>query len=294
MRQSRRRESVRRAFFGAEPEAIERLEESVFESILQTRRLLHTHSERIFLVGCGEGAAVAYWLGMSFPERFAGVVAINGWLPVGLRPLCQVEGMPQSGGAGRAWRLEHEGAAGGCPAKRGHTSGGWLASCVSVIPERTPLSNRDALGRRHLAHGPLHGEPELLSERGPSREAATEGPGRAGCRKQRFRRRALQSASGAVYSGTSGPRAGSGAHSTDGGGDPRGWMGRLPVLNAARMWRWAVSLPAGRFAAASAIGCSKFPTFRAPRARRGSAVDTCARNGSPGRGRSLVSWWLWS
>ena len=74
-------------FSGAEPEPIERLEEAVFESILQTRRLLHTHSERIFLVGCGEGAAVAYWLGLSFPERFAGVVAINGWLPVGLRPL---------------------------------------------------------------------------------------------------------------------------------------------------------------------------------------------------------------
>ena len=47
----------------------------------------HVHSERIFLVGCGEGAAVAYWLGLTFPERFAGVVAINGWLPVGLRPL---------------------------------------------------------------------------------------------------------------------------------------------------------------------------------------------------------------
>jgi phospholipase/carboxylesterase len=80
-------ESVRRAFFGAERDPIERLEEAVFESILQTRRLLHTHSERIFLVGSGEGAAVAYWLGLSFPERFAGIVAINGWLPVGLRPL---------------------------------------------------------------------------------------------------------------------------------------------------------------------------------------------------------------
>jgi phospholipase/carboxylesterase len=80
-------ELVRRAFFGAEAEPMERLEEAVFESILQTRRLLHTHSERIFLVGCGEGAAVAYWLGLSFPERFAGIVAINGWLPVGLRPL---------------------------------------------------------------------------------------------------------------------------------------------------------------------------------------------------------------
>ncbi len=74
-------EIVRRVLFDPEPEAFDRLEEAVFTAILQTRRLLHVHSERIFLVGCGEGAAVAYWLGLSFPERFAGVVAINGWLP---------------------------------------------------------------------------------------------------------------------------------------------------------------------------------------------------------------------
>ena len=80
-------ELVRRMLFETEPEAFDRLEEAAFTAILQTRRLLHVHSERIFLVGCGEGAAVAYWLGLSFPERFAGVVAINGWLPVGLRPL---------------------------------------------------------------------------------------------------------------------------------------------------------------------------------------------------------------
>jgi phospholipase/carboxylesterase len=80
-------EAVHRSLFGSVPQPIDRLEEAVFESILQTRRLLHTHSERIFLVGSGEGAAVAYWLGLTFPERFAGVVAINGWLPVGLRPL---------------------------------------------------------------------------------------------------------------------------------------------------------------------------------------------------------------
>src|SRR5437588_36222 len=63
------------------------LADNVFSSIRQTRRALHVHSERIFLVGCGEGAAVAYRLGLSYPERFAGVVAINGWLPGGFRPL---------------------------------------------------------------------------------------------------------------------------------------------------------------------------------------------------------------
>jgi phospholipase/carboxylesterase len=82
---------VRRALFDAEPDFIDRLEEAVFSAILQTRRLLHVHSERIFLVGCGEGAAVAYWLGLSFPERFAGVVSINGWLPSGLRPLGRIK-----------------------------------------------------------------------------------------------------------------------------------------------------------------------------------------------------------
>jgi phospholipase/carboxylesterase len=80
-------EMVRRVLFDSEPQPIDGLEEAVFTSILQTRRILHVHSERIFLVGCGEGAAVAYWLGLSYPERFAGVVAINGWLPSGLRPL---------------------------------------------------------------------------------------------------------------------------------------------------------------------------------------------------------------
>ncbi len=80
-------EIVRRMLSDATPEIFDRLEVALFEAILQTRRLLHVHSERIFLVGCGEGAAVAYWLGLTFPERFAGIVAINGWLPVGLRPL---------------------------------------------------------------------------------------------------------------------------------------------------------------------------------------------------------------
>ena len=80
-------ESVRRALFEPDADPIDRLEEGVFTGIRQTRSLLHVHSERIFLVGCGEGAAVASRLGLTFPDRFAGVVAINGWLPGGFRPL---------------------------------------------------------------------------------------------------------------------------------------------------------------------------------------------------------------
>jgi phospholipase/carboxylesterase len=84
-------ERFRRLLFEAAPDPIDVLEESVFASIRQTRRSLHVHSERIFLVGCGEGAAVAYRIALSYPERFAGVVAINGWLPGSFRPLARLK-----------------------------------------------------------------------------------------------------------------------------------------------------------------------------------------------------------
>ncbi|MEA2631068.1 MAG: phospholipase/carboxylesterase [Chloroflexota bacterium] len=80
-------EIVRRRLHESSPDMIDVLEDGVFGSIRQTRRTLHVHSERIYLVGIGEGAAVAYRMGLSYPERFAGVVAINGWVPGGFRPL---------------------------------------------------------------------------------------------------------------------------------------------------------------------------------------------------------------
>jgi phospholipase/carboxylesterase len=84
-------EAVRRRLLENEDDAIDRLEDGVITAIRQTRRTLHVHSERIFLVGIGEGAAVAYRLGLSFPERFAGVVAINGYIPGGFRPLARLK-----------------------------------------------------------------------------------------------------------------------------------------------------------------------------------------------------------
>jgi phospholipase/carboxylesterase len=80
-------EIVRRTLSGTGPDAIDRVEDGVFAAVRDARRSLHVHSERIFLVGCGEGAAVAYRLGLTYPDRFAGVVAINGWLPGNFRPL---------------------------------------------------------------------------------------------------------------------------------------------------------------------------------------------------------------
>lgn len=80
-------EKLRRRLTSGAIEPIDVVEEGVFESVRQARRTLHVHSERIFLVGSGEGAAVAYRLGLTHPERFAGVVALNGWIPGGFRPL---------------------------------------------------------------------------------------------------------------------------------------------------------------------------------------------------------------
>lgn len=66
--------------FGWESEE-EQLEDYVFRAIQQTRRRFHIHSERIFLAGFWEGASVAYRLGINHPEKFGGIVALNGLLP---------------------------------------------------------------------------------------------------------------------------------------------------------------------------------------------------------------------
>jgi phospholipase/carboxylesterase len=54
------------------------VEDYVLRAIEQTRRHYHVHSERIYLAGFREGATLAYRLGMLFPERFGGVISLNG------------------------------------------------------------------------------------------------------------------------------------------------------------------------------------------------------------------------
>jgi phospholipase/carboxylesterase len=63
------------------------LEEYFFQAIEQTRRNYHIHSERIYLAGFCEGACLAYRLGLQFPEKFAGVISLNGSMPRGDGPL---------------------------------------------------------------------------------------------------------------------------------------------------------------------------------------------------------------
>ena len=54
------------------------IEDYVLRAVEHTRRSYHVHSERIYLAGFHEGATLAYRLGMLFPERFAGVLSLNG------------------------------------------------------------------------------------------------------------------------------------------------------------------------------------------------------------------------
>jgi phospholipase/carboxylesterase len=58
-------------------------EEYVFSAIIQACETFHINEERVFLAGFCEGAAMAYRLGLSFPDKFAGVIALNGHMPPG-------------------------------------------------------------------------------------------------------------------------------------------------------------------------------------------------------------------
>ena len=63
------------------------IEDYVLTAVEETMRVCNVHSERIFLAGFCEGATAAYRLVLTFPEKFAGVVALNGWLPQEPLPL---------------------------------------------------------------------------------------------------------------------------------------------------------------------------------------------------------------
>jgi phospholipase/carboxylesterase len=64
--------------WGSESPSDAMIEDYVFRAVEQTRRSYHVHSERIYLAGYSEGATLAYRLGVQFPEKFAGVISLNG------------------------------------------------------------------------------------------------------------------------------------------------------------------------------------------------------------------------
>jgi phospholipase/carboxylesterase len=58
--------------------------------VAHARAEYHVHSERVYLFGVGEGATVAYRLGLAMADVVAGVVALNGRLPAPrYRPLAR-------------------------------------------------------------------------------------------------------------------------------------------------------------------------------------------------------------
>jgi phospholipase/carboxylesterase len=71
------------------------VEDYVLGAIEQTRRSYHVHSERIYLAGFREGATLAYRFGLQFPEKFGGVIALNGSLPRHGGPLLRLPAIRQ-------------------------------------------------------------------------------------------------------------------------------------------------------------------------------------------------------
>ena len=63
--------------WGSDPRA----DEYLLETVAHARREYHVHSERVYLIGVGEGATAAYRLGLAMAGNVAGVVALNGRMP---------------------------------------------------------------------------------------------------------------------------------------------------------------------------------------------------------------------
>lgn len=57
------------------------VEDYLIHAVEQARRSYHIHSERIYLAGVCEGATLAYRLALQMPDRFAGVISLNGAMP---------------------------------------------------------------------------------------------------------------------------------------------------------------------------------------------------------------------
>jgi phospholipase/carboxylesterase len=66
------------------------VEDYLLRAVEQTRLNYHIHSERIYLAGYSEGSATAYRLALTFPEKLAGVISLNGCMPRHDRPLLRL------------------------------------------------------------------------------------------------------------------------------------------------------------------------------------------------------------
>ncbi len=71
------------------------IEDYLVSAVEQTRRHYHVHSERIYLAGYAEGATLAYRLALTFPDKFAGVISLNGAMPRKGGPLLRLPDVRQ-------------------------------------------------------------------------------------------------------------------------------------------------------------------------------------------------------
>ncbi len=64
-----------------EPELLLQTEQEILESVLQLRRTLRIHPDRIYLAGRGVGGTMALAVALNHPRRFAGVISLGGRCP---------------------------------------------------------------------------------------------------------------------------------------------------------------------------------------------------------------------
>ncbi len=57
------------------------VEEYLLQAIQCTARRYHIHTERIYLAGFCEGAQMAYRIGLNHPDRWGGLISLNGSMP---------------------------------------------------------------------------------------------------------------------------------------------------------------------------------------------------------------------
>jgi phospholipase/carboxylesterase len=71
-------------------ETIEAAEARIGECVSLAERKFNIHGQRVFLAGHGSGGTMALRVAWNNPSQFAGVVAINGPLPIRFSPLSRV------------------------------------------------------------------------------------------------------------------------------------------------------------------------------------------------------------
>ncbi len=69
------------------------VEDYIFNAIEKTRDTYNIHTNRIFLAGFCEGATLAYRMAFQYPEKFAGLIAMNGNLPKYQAPLWRIQAL---------------------------------------------------------------------------------------------------------------------------------------------------------------------------------------------------------